>query len=68
MTTATLPAPIDVGTDDELVHFYCDCDPDTSWCGLDISGEPETPDDPNECPLCVIVDQAGGPDCCEVPR
>lgn len=39
---------------EDIVHYYC-CDPHRAWCGADISGERECPDDCG-CQPCVVCD------------
>ena len=47
------PVPQTAG-DGEVSHLVCDCDPDKSVCGLDMTGEPWMADGSSAtwCPLC----------------
>jgi hypothetical protein len=63
MTAATLPAPTAPQTDSEVAHLY-ECCPDVSWCGKDITAEPEVGNEVPECPLCVLADETGVYACC----
>lgn len=52
--TMTAPAPVRPKADDQLVHLFCDCTPDDSLCGLDISDA--TYNDNPADPVCVVCD------------
>ncbi|MEV1315335.1 hypothetical protein AB0J14_04540 [Micromonospora arborensis] len=61
MATDTLPAPTRSDTATGGVdHYYC-CDPNVSFCGLNMTGMPPWPEHEAVCPLCVAVQQAGVP-------
>ena len=53
-----MPAPTagDTGTDDELDHYYCVCDPDRALCGRDISDMKECKEWSCDADLCVVCD------------
>lgn len=57
MTVAPHPAPTIPSTDDDATHLFC-CDPDRSWCGVDISDDPEVPDadESDDCALCLLAE------------
>lgn len=64
MTIDTLPRPTmpgPVGTDEDLIHLWC-CDENVALCGVDLAGEvvSESFREDDICPLCRLVDNAGG--------
>ncbi len=63
MSTTFRPSPSRAGSGFEVDHLWC-CDPDRSWCGLDISAETVCPADceHDECALCALA-ETGLPDC-----
>ena len=56
MSTATTPAPAvsDTDKDDELDHWYCECDPTVMLCGVSADGlrEGHTGNPANICLVC----------------
>jgi hypothetical protein len=59
----TLPRPTSTSSGGDVDHWYC-CDPNVAFCGLDITETPEGRFSVDMCPLCVLVDDDGGPGCC----
>ncbi len=64
MATALEVAPsVTDSADSGVTHVYC-CDPDTAWCGADISTTPEVPDYlPIDCPGCAELEPLPCPTC-----
>lgn len=42
--------------DDDLDHIYCDCDPNRSLCGIDITDLTDVEDEQLELPCVVCVE------------
>lgn len=60
MTAQTLPtATTATGVDNEIDHIHCWCDPDTAYCGLDVSNMPDGATWVNTCVVCDDVDRSG---------
>lgn len=64
-SAVTLPQRSRPRADDDLAHLYCECDPDVSLCGLDISGEPEATDPADWCVVCDDLNEFPCPRCGE---
>lgn len=49
--------------DSDMNHVYC-CDPNTAWCGTDISNHPEVSEDtPLDCIVCADLEDLPCPVC-----
>lgn len=47
----------------DMNHIYC-CDPNTAWCGADISDHVEVaPDVPVDCVVCADLEDLPCPEC-----
>lgn len=44
-------------TDDAIVHLYCECDPNISLCGIDVTDDPEYPSAEASCVVCIDLDE-----------
>lgn len=65
MATATEPDTWrESDTYDDIVHLYCECDPDTALCGLDISDMREaTEANDDMCVVCWDLFDPAPPGC-----
>ncbi|MFE2600149.1 hypothetical protein ACFXCZ_27280 [Streptomyces sp. NPDC059396] len=62
MTTPTIVTAAAAPADhpDDLTHIYCPCSDTVAYCGVDLTGAPETGD--LDAFLCVVCDDlADGP-------
>lgn len=61
-TTSTEPA-ISTTSDSGMNHIFC-CDPDTAWCGTDVSNDSEVgPDTEIDCVVCAELEDQPCPIC-----
>lgn len=60
LTTLEVVVTSDGDTDDELVHYYCECNPDIALCGWDLTDREET-DDEAGCVVCADLEAAEAP-------
>lgn len=56
MITKTEPVTTRPKSDDDLSHIFCDCSPEVSLCGLDISDQPTAEELGDDELLCVVCD------------
>lgn len=49
--------------DDELHHYYCECDPNIALCGSDLTDTPEVQTEENACLVCKDMDNYDCPRC-----
>lgn len=62
--TNVKPSSSDFDFEEDLVHFYCECDENTALCGTDITDDPKDSEEEEvNCVVCIDLVEFPCPRC-----